>query len=136
MRIHVCRPLAVFFGFHRLIHRGHHAAHDLSGDLQLFRTLGENAYPEVGAPNLPLIDKLISCRRLGAKVILWTCREGELLTRAVEFCRCYGLEFDAVNDNTEELKKAYGTNPRKIGADFYIDDKAVLPTSFLYDRRS
>lgn len=99
-------------------------------------TLCENAYPEIGAPNLPLIDKLISCRRLGAKVILWTCREGELLTRAVEFCRCYGLEFDAVNDNTEELKKAYGTNPRKIGADFYIDDKAVLPTSFLYDRRS
>ena len=90
-------------------------------------TLCENAYPEIGAPNLPLIDKLISCRRLGAKV---------MLTRAVEFCRCYGLEFDAVNDNTEELKRAYGTNPRKIGADFYIDDKAVLPTSFLYDRRS
>nr|DAP26133.1 MAG TPA: hypothetical protein [Caudoviricetes sp.] len=37
--LHVCRPLAVFFGFHRLIHRGHHAAHDLSGDLRLFRTL-------------------------------------------------------------------------------------------------
>lgn len=75
-------------------------------------TLCENAYPEIGAPNLPLIDKLISCRRLGAKIILWTCREGELLTRAVEFCRCFGLEFDAVNDNTDELKRAYGTNPR------------------------
>lgn len=42
-------------------------------------TLCENAYPEIGAPNLSLIDKLISRRRLGAKVILWTCREGELL---------------------------------------------------------
>ena len=94
-------------------------------------TLCENAYPEIGAPNLPLIDKLISCRRLGAKVILWTCREGELLTRAVEFCRCYGLEFDAVNDNTEELKRAYGTNPRKIGADYYIDDKAMPPDLFV-----
>lgn len=100
-------------------------------------TLCENAYPEIGAPNLPLIDRLIACRRyFDVKLILWTCREGEMLTRAVEFCRRYGLEFDAVNDNTEELKKAYGTNPRKIGADFYIDDKAVLPTSFLYDRRS
>ena len=67
-------------------------------------TLCENAYPEIGAPNLPLIDKLISRRHLGAKVILWTCREGELLTRAVEFCRCYGLEFDAVNDNTERIR--------------------------------
>lgn len=44
-------------------------------------TLCENAYPEIGAPNLPLIDKLISRRRLGAKIILWTCREGEMLTR-------------------------------------------------------
>lgn len=86
-------------------------------------TLCENAYPEIGAPNLPLIDKLISRRRLGAKIILWTCREGEMLTRAVEF--------DAVNDNTEELKRAYGTNPRKIGADYYIDDKAMLPDLFV-----
>ena len=51
--------------------------------------------------------------------------------RAVEFCRCYGLEFDAVNDNTEELKRAYGTNPRKIGADYYIDDKAMPPDLFV-----
>lgn len=68
---------------------------------------------------------------LGAKVILWTCREGELLTRAVEFCRCFGLEFDAVNDNTEELKRAYGTDPRKIGADYYIDDRAMPPDLFV-----
>ena len=54
-----------------------------------------------------------------------------MLTRAVEFCRCYGLEFDAVNDNTEELKRAYGTNPRKIGADYYIDDKALPPDLFV-----
>ncbi|MFQ9816840.1 MAG: hypothetical protein ACLRX3_01665 [Subdoligranulum sp.] len=94
-------------------------------------TLCENTYPEIGAPNLPLIDKLISRRRLGAKVILWTCREGELLTRAVEFCRCFGLEFDAVNDNTEELKRAYGTDPRKIGADYYIDDRAMPPDLFV-----
>lgn len=100
-------------------------------------TLCENAYPEIGVPNLPLINHLIAVRcYFGVKLILWTCREGEMLTRAVEFCRRYGLEFDAVNDNTEELKKAYGTNPRKIGADFYIDDKAVLPDKFLYDRRS
>ena len=94
-------------------------------------TLCKNAYPEIGAPNMELIDRLKICRRFGAKLILWTCREGELLTRAVEFCRCYGLEFDAVNDNTEELKKAYGTNPRKIGADYYIDDKSISPDIFM-----
>ena len=99
-------------------------------------TLCENAYPEIGAPNMELIEALKARRLFGAKLILWTCREGELLTRAVEFCRRYGLEFDAVNDNTEELKKAYGTNPRKVGADLYIDDKVIPPDTFWLDRRS
>ena len=94
-------------------------------------TLCENAYPEIGAPNFSLIEHLKAYRRSGAKVILWTCREGEMLTRAVEFCRRYGLEFDAVNDNTDELKRACGTNPRKIGADYYIDDKAIPPDIFV-----
>lgn len=53
-------------------------------------TLCENAYPEIGAPNLPLIDKLISRRRLGAKIILWTCRDGEMLTARWSFAAVTG----------------------------------------------
>ena len=37
-----------------------------------------------------------------------------------------GLEFDAVNDNLEEMKQIYGNNPRKIYADWYIDDKNAI----------
>lgn len=51
-------------------------------------------------------------------------------TRATPRIRSY-IYCDAVNDNTEELKRAYGTNPRKIGADYYIDDKAMLPDLFV-----
>ena len=90
-----------------------------------------DAYPKIGMPIAPNINRAKNARANGAKLILWTCREGEMLTRAVKFCRCYGLEFDAVNDNTEELKRAYGTNPRKIGADYYIDDKAMPPDLFV-----
>ena len=40
-------------------------------------------------------------------------------------CRENGLEFDAVNDDLPEVIELYGTNSRKITADFYIDDKAI-----------
>jgi hypothetical protein len=49
-------------------------------------------------------------------------REGELLDEAVEWCRSHGLTFDAVNDNLPEVKARYGNNPRKVHADYYLDD--------------
>lgn len=74
---------------------------------------------------MALINHLIKRREQGNKIILWTCREGARLQEAVEWCKEYGLEFDAVNDNLQELKDEFGNNPRKIYADCYIDDKAV-----------
>lgn len=80
-------------------------------------------YPELGKPNMKLIEMLIRCRAAGDKIILWTCREGQLLDDAVEYCRKYGLEFDAINDNIQENKDRWGNNTRKVFADFYIDDR-------------
>lgn len=88
-------------------------------------TLCESVWPGIGAPNMSLINHLIKRREQGNKIILWTCREGVRLQEAVEWCKEYGLEFDAVNDNLQELKDEFGNNPRKIYADCYIDDKAV-----------
>ena len=88
-------------------------------------TLCESVWPGIGAPNMALINHLIKRREQGNKIILWTCREGVRLQEAVEWCKEYGLEFDAVNDNLQELKDEFGNNPRKIYADCYIDDKAV-----------
>ena len=66
-------------------------------------------------------------RASGNKLILWTCRAGEALERAVSWCREHNLTFDAVNDNLPEIVALYGNNSRKITCDYYIDDKAVLP---------
>ena len=88
-------------------------------------TLCESVWPGIGAPNMELINHLINRRLQGNKIILWTCREGERLQEAVDWCKRYGLRFDAVNDNLQELKDEFGNNPRKIAADVYIDDKAV-----------
>ena len=60
----------------------------------------------------------------GAGLILWTCREGELLENALEACARWGLHFDAVNDSLPSWKKFYGNDTRKVGATEYWDDKA------------
>lgn len=66
----------------------------------------------------------------GARLILWTNREGDLLEEAVEWCRERGLEFDTVNANLPELIELYKNDCRKINADIYIDDKAVNPIPY------
>lgn len=88
-------------------------------------TLCESIWPGIGSPNLYLINHLIKRRKQGHKVILWSCREGERLQEAVEWCRRFGLDFDAVNENIPEMIEWQGGDSRKIAADVYIDDKAV-----------
>ncbi len=87
-------------------------------------TLSMAEWPEVGRVNKELVDFLIRRKMQGDKVILWTCRAGKPLNDAVDFCRKYGLVFDAVNDNLPEIVEQYGSNSRKITCDVYIDDRA------------
>lgn len=88
-------------------------------------TLSFGQWPEVGVANEGLIDFLKKRKSQGDKLILWTCREGETLDKAVIWCHEHGLEFDAVNDNLPEIIEQYQWNSRKISCDFYIDDKAI-----------
>ena len=94
-------------------------------------TLCFSKWPELGEPNIQLIEYLRSWKNQGNKLILWTCRAGEALDKAVDWCRDQHLEFDAVNDNLPEVIEMYGSNSRKITCDYYIDDKAKLPESVI-----
>ena len=86
-------------------------------------TLFETEYPTILRPISPVISLAKAEREGGAKLILWTCREGAELDAAVEACRAEGLEFDAINDNLPEGKAKWGNNPRKVAADEYWDDR-------------
>lgn len=89
-------------------------------------TLCESIFPDIGMPNMSLINHLIRRRKQGNKIILWTCRCGDRLQEAVEWCKQYGLGFDAINENLPETIEYFGgTESRKIHADIFIDDKAV-----------
>ena len=87
-------------------------------------TLCVSSFPEIGAPNMRLINHLIKRKKKGNKLILWTCRVGERLAEAVSWCKDKGLEFDAINSNLPEMIEYWGNDPRKVFADVYIDDKA------------
>ena len=88
-------------------------------------TLCFSEFPYLGAPNRFLIEYLKDQRLHGAKIILYTCRVGAALSAAVEFCKGYGLGFDAINENLPEVIELFGGDTRKITADVYIDDQAV-----------
>ncbi len=90
-------------------------------------TLCYSDWPELGEPNTQLISYLKKWKADGNKLILWTCRAGEALDKAINWCIEQELEFDAVNDNLPEIVELYGNNSRKITSDFYIDDRCILP---------
>ena len=92
-------------------------------DGTLFRT----RWPEILGPNRHVIDRALEEQKKGAKLILWTCREGHLLEEALAACEKEGLHFDAVNDSLESWKRAFGGDSRKIGATEYWDDRAINP---------
>lgn len=84
-------------------------------------------WPDIGEPNIRLINKLLKLQRKGYKIILWICREGEPLHQAIECCKEFNLLFDAINDNLPEIKELYGNNSRKISCDIYINDRSYIP---------
>lgn len=84
-------------------------------------------YPEIGEPNTELIEWLKHEKENGVRIILWTCRTGQLLDEAVRFCHSFGLEFDAVNENLPEIIEKFGGDTRKIFANKYIDDASAVP---------
>ena len=84
-----------------------------------------DAFPAIGEPNWPVIKRAQAEQRAGAGLILWTCREGQILQDAISACESWGLTFDAVNESLPDWIETYGNRPRKVGATEHWDDKAV-----------
>ena len=84
-----------------------------------------DAFPAIGEPNWPVIKRARAEQRAGAGLILWTCREGQILQDAIAACEGWGLTFDSINESLPDWIEAFGTQPRKVEATEYWDDKAV-----------
>ena len=88
--------------------------------------LCKNEYPEIGEPNHSVIEALDLEASTGANVILWTCRTGELLKQAVDWCDKHCIPYSFVNENDPSAIQRFGGDTRKVYADEYWDDKAVV----------
>lgn len=75
-------------------------------------------YPPTPALRLDVVEMLKEYRGRGHQLILWTCREGEGLTEAINLCLSHDLYFDYINYSP------LGGSPKVI-ADVYFDDRAV-----------
>lgn len=92
-------------------------------------TLVKDCYPGIGAPNLEMFAIARKLKENGHNIILWTCRTCQKLAEAVHYCKeHHELEFHAVNSNVQEMIDKYGDDPRKVSADFYVDDRALVNT--------
>lgn len=94
-------------------------------------TIAVTHYPEIVEPIDLTIHILREAKKKGAIIILWTCREGKELEDAVNWCKENNVPIDYVNENTPERIKKWGNDCRKIGADVYIDDRAINPSIWL-----
>ena len=89
-------------------------------------TIVTNKYPRIGNELPFATDTLKTLVQEGHRLILWTCREGELLEEAVEWCRQRGLQFYAVNRDFPEDEAQSNTHyTRKLKADLFIDDRNI-----------
>lgn len=95
-------------------------------DGTLFSCYGVGGTDQINVPNSLLIEACKRWKKAGHTLILWTCRDKGLgLEEALELLKSVDLEFPYVNQNCQEVLESRGDR-RKIVADIYIDDRAVM----------
>lgn len=87
--------------------------------------LHRGKWPAIGDSDDRLIDALRRARQRGCRLVMNTCRVGDLLRDARNWCIDRGLLFDAINENLAERVTRFGGDCRKISADLYLDDLGV-----------
>jgi hypothetical protein len=83
-------------------------------------------YPAISGPKWNTIVCMRTLQEeFGVKFVLFTCRDGEDLVAAMEWCDAYGICFDAVNANLPERIEFWKNDSRKISGEEVWDDLAV-----------
>lgn len=88
-------------------------------------TLSDHSWPGVGTIKLDTLNFCKERQQLGDKIILWTCRTGRYLKEALEYLESFDFKPDYVNENVPWDTSIYPDESRKVGADYYIDDRSI-----------
>ncbi len=90
-------------------------------------TIVKNKWPEIGKLRFLAKPVIKWLQKRGHELVLFTCREGQLLNDACNFIKANKIEIRWINENTKDRIEEYGGDCRKISADLYLDDKAFFP---------
>lgn len=71
------------------------------------------------------IKTLNELQEYGYIIIINTCRTDTALDNAIDYMFNKGFVPDLVNENLKERINMFGSDSRKISADYYIDDKNI-----------
>ena len=88
-------------------------------------TIAAGEYPVISDLQPGARDVINRLYDEGHYIIIWTCREGACLARAINYLLEEGVKFHRVNDHHPASVQQYGNNSRKVYAHLYIDDKQV-----------
>ena len=80
----------------------------------------KNIFPEISELRPHVVEAIKNLQAHGHKCILWTCREGVYLEKAICFLHEHDINLAGYNFSPYQLQS------RKIVADVYIDDKNVF----------
>ena len=84
-------------------------------------TVVRHEYPDVG-PDVPgAVDGLRAMVASGARLVLWTMRDGDKLDDAVAWFAARGIDLWGINENPEQKQ---WTHSRKAYCHVYVDDAA------------
>lgn len=76
--------------------------------------------PDVfGQPIMPVVESLQLLKRMGWKIIIFTCREKS--EGMIKWLKEHEVPFDEINENSDNPK---GTSPKPF-AHVYLDDRAL-----------
>lgn len=89
-------------------------------------TIVEENYPTIGSVKPFAKETINKWFGQGHKIIISSCRIGNTEKEAKEFLESVGIKFHCFNTNHPDLIVKYNNDCRKIGADFYIDDKSLF----------
>ena len=89
-------------------------------------TIVDDKFPDFGDVKEGAKEVINELLEVGHEVIIWSCQDAEEIEHVLYRL---GINYTAINENTESMMQRWGNNPRKIGADNFIDDKGLDTTN-------
>nr|WP_320037162.1 hypothetical protein [uncultured Bacteroides sp.] len=90
-------------------------------------TLHTGEFPAIGEPAKDVAEYMQKLHEDGHYIIIWTCRCDQKLVEAINWLIDNNIPFNRINDHCPEHAGQYPTNPRKVYAHLYVDDRQVGP---------